>query len=140
MLYQAWNSLESAQYWLFLGSDFALVSLAWGQLRLRWNSEQRRRSAVLAMTLLTSLILFSLYDHYALRALPQQTASHFVIVLKIVAGLANLLGCMLSAAAVIAAVVWRRSSKHLASGLALGAGIWTCVWWTLALVSSVLND
>lgn len=140
MSYQSWNSLETAQYWLFLGSDFALVSWAWEQLRLRWNSERRRRSALVAMTLLTFLILFSLYDHYALRTLPKETASHFVTMLKIVAGLAELLGCWLSAAALVAAVVWRRSSKNLASGLALGAAIWTCLWWAVAMVASVLND
>jgi hypothetical protein len=83
MSFQSWNGLESAQYWLFLGSDFALVSLAWQQLRLRWKSEPRRRTALAAMSLLTALVLFSLYGHYASTALPQHTTSHFVIALKI---------------------------------------------------------
>jgi hypothetical protein len=140
MSQQGWNNLRSVAYWLVLGSQAAIVLLAWQLLRHRWVSEQRRRSALLAMSLLTTLILFSLYGRYAPKVLPQQTTSDFVIILKIVSGLSDAIGWLLSAFAIAAVVVWRRSSKHLASGFALGAGVWMCLWWTMALVSAVLAD
>lgn len=140
MLYQGWNNLETAQYWLFLGSDFALIALAWQQLRKQWKSEQSRRSALAAMSLLTALILFSFYVHYAPSVFPRKTTNHFMIMLKIVAGLGDEIGSLLSVGALVTSIIWRRSSKHLASGLALGAGIWMCLWWTMAAMSSILND
>jgi hypothetical protein len=46
---------------------------------------------------------------------------------------------VLSVAALIAAIVWRRSSKHLASGLALGIGIWISLFSTITLAKWILS-
>ncbi|SPE45679.1 membrane hypothetical protein [Candidatus Sulfotelmatobacter sp. SbA7] len=140
MSYQGQSGFQPVVYWLILGSEFVLVSLGWVELRSRWRSEERRGSALVAMSLMTALILLSLYERYAPTVLPQHGGSHFVSMLRVIVGLSRLLGWLLSFAALSAAVLWRRSSKHLASGLALGAGLWIFLWWTVAIVSAVLAD
>jgi hypothetical protein len=92
------------------------------------------------MLLLTAIALFPLYDRYALEIMPRHTASHFVIGLKIVAGLSKIVGWLLSASALIAAIVWRRSAKHRGAGLAFAAGVWAFTIWTLTLWLSVMAD
>jgi hypothetical protein len=88
-----------------------------------------------AMSLLTAAILFSFYERYSLDAMAHKTADQFGIMLK-TQGRYDAWGWLLSVAALISAIVWLRSSKHLASGLALGLGIWMCLAFTLVLVSS----
>jgi hypothetical protein len=87
------------------------------------------------MLLLTAAVFFSFYQRYALEMMPHQTADQFGIMLK-TQGYYDAWGWLLSVAALISAIVWLRSSKHLASGLALGLGIWMCLTFTLVLLSS----
>ncbi len=117
------------------GLEITTALVTWWRLRLRWGSEKGRPSALVAMSLLTLTLLFQEYGRYVLGAMPTHTADQFGAMLK-VQGRYDARAWLLSVVALVACIIWRRSSKHLASGLALGLGIWMCLTFTLSLASS----
>jgi len=117
------------------GVEITTALVTWWRLRLRWGSEKGRPSAMVAMSLLTFSLLFQGYGRYVLGAMPTHTADQFGAMLK-VQGRYDARAWLLSVAALVACIIWRRSSKHFASGLALGLGIFMCLIFTLSLASS----
>jgi hypothetical protein len=83
---------------------------------------------------LTLAALFHVYILYALKAMPHKTAAQFEMVLH-TAFRYNDEAWLLSIAVLVSAIVWRRSSKYLATGLALGLGIWLLLMWTWIAIS-----
>ena len=124
--------------WIGYSSIVILVLVALSQLISNWKTEKRKRAAGTAMLLLMALALLPAYSHFALKLLPPKNANYFVIALTLVAVLESFFGWMLSISGLVAAIVWRRSSKHARSSWALGAAIWASLLWTLYLLGDAL--
>jgi hypothetical protein len=100
-----------------------------------WTTERNKAFGLGSALLVTATILFSLYERYALGAMPHRTAQQFGDMLKMQRHY-DARGWLFSVAALIFAFFWFRSSKHLGSRLVLGLGAWICFVFTLALIFS----
>lgn len=126
--------------WVAYSSVFVLVLLALSQLISNRTAEKHKKRAWATMLLLTALALLPFYDHLATTMIPRDTTNRFMFGVKTVAALSAVFGWILSISALIAAIVWRRSSKHPGSRWALAAGVWASLLWTLNLLGAALAN
>ena len=125
--------------WVAYCSVFGVVLFAVSQSILNRKTEEHTKQAWTTLLVLTALALFPVYSHFVM-TIPRDTTSAFLFGLKFVAVLSAVSGWVLSISALIAAIVWRRSSKHPGSGWALVAGIWASLLWTLSLLGEALAN
>jgi hypothetical protein len=116
----------SVAEWTIRAIEITVLAVVCWQLYLRWGSEQSRIHATVAISLLAATVLSPLYIDYLLADAPHATPEQFQTLLKMNSRY-DFLAVLLSALALVSVIVWRRSSKHFASGLAFCLGAWMCV-------------
>lgn len=126
----------SVAAWVICVLEVTVTLAVWWRLHIRWSSEQSRVAALVSMSLLTATVLSPLWVDYALGSVPHQTPDQFQTMIRMQSHY-DAWEVLFSVIALVFVVVWRRSSKHLASGLALSLGIWMCL---LRIWISIMSD
>ena len=111
---------------ILIAEIFCLLILALLSVQ-GWQLESRKVYAVVSIFSLAVSVLFPIYGESRLAAVPRNLPDRFHVVLKLGTHYDNL-DVLLAIVAMVPVVLWRRSSKHLTSGLALGLAISICLF------------